>query len=93
MFIDSLKNLILNGNIEGVSVNGWKFNAENANYDSDLAIISSETGVTASNDEKNIKVSGRKFETDIKMSYVNLDGDILMESEKNKSKCRQGEIQ
>ncbi|WP_321327928.1 LptA/OstA family protein [uncultured Ilyobacter sp.] len=84
VFIDSLKNLILNGNIEGVSVNGWKFNAENANYDSDLAIISSETGVTASNDEKNIKVSGRKFETDIKMSYVNLDGDILMESEKIK---------
>ena len=84
VFIDSLKNLVLNGNIEGVSVNGWKFNAENAKYNSDLSKIRSDTGVTASNDEKNIKVSGKTFETDMKMSYVNLDGDILMESEKIK---------
>ena len=82
VLIDSLKNLVLNGSIEGVSVNGWKFNAENAKYDSDLAIIHSDTGVTASNEEKKIKVSGKKFETDIKMSYVNLDGNIEMESDK-----------
>ncbi|ADO82146.1 hypothetical protein [Ilyobacter polytropus] len=52
VFIDSLKNLVLNGNIEGVSVNGWKFNAENAKYNNDLSKIRSDTGVTASNDEK-----------------------------------------
>lgn len=84
VFIDTFKNLILDGNIEGVSVKGWRFNAANAKYDSDLATIHSDTGVTVYNDEKNIKVSGTKFETDIKMNYVNLDGNILMESEKIK---------
>ncbi len=82
VFIDNLKNLILKGNIIGTSVNGWKFDADDAKYESKLEKIYSDTGVTAYNEEKKIKVSGRKFETDSKMSYVNLDENIEIKSEK-----------
>lgn len=82
VFIDKLKNLILQGGIEGISANGWKFSADDAKYDRKEEKVYSDTGATAYNEEKNIKISGDRFETDSKMSYVNLDDNIEISGEK-----------
>ena len=82
VFIDSVKNLVLENNIMGVSANGWKFNTEKARYSNEDEKIYSSEGVTAYNEEKDLKIYGLNFETDNKMSYVKLVSDIEVKSEK-----------
>ncbi|GLI55578.1 hypothetical protein PM10SUCC1_10920 [Propionigenium maris DSM 9537] len=82
VFIDSVKNLILENNIMGVSTNGWKFNTEKARYSNEEEKIYSTEGVTAYNEEKDLRIYGLNFETDNKMSYVKLQEAIEVKSEK-----------
>lgn len=82
VFIDKLKNLVLENNIMGISANGWKFNTEKARYAADEEKVYSEDGVTATNEEEGISIYGKRFETDTKMSYVKLEEDIQVKNEK-----------
>lgn len=82
VFIDNVKNMILENNIFGKSTNGWSFNTEKARYSSEEELIVSSNGVTAFNEQKDIYISGKNFETDTKMSYVKLDTDIKVKNEK-----------
>lgn len=84
VFIDKLRNLALKNNILGISPNGWKFNAQTANYEKVKDEITSNTGVSAYNEEKKIKISGKNFSTDSKMSYIELKDDVILENDKIK---------
>ena len=86
VFIDKVRNLALKNNILGVSPNGWKFNTEAAHYDKLKDEITSDAGVTAENDEKKVKISGKNFITDSKMSYIELKDNVVLENEKIKLK-------
>ena len=86
VFIDKVRNLALKNNILGVSPNGWKFNTEAARYDKLKDEITSDVGVSAENAEKKVKVSGKNFVTDSKMSYIELKDNVVLENEKIKSK-------
>lgn len=86
VFIDKVRNLALKNNILGISPNGWKFNAQTANYEKIKDEITSNTGVSAYNEEKKIKISGKNFSTDSKMSYIELKDDVVLENDKIKLK-------
>lgn len=86
VFIDKVRNLALKNNILGISPNGWKFNTDSANYDKLKDEITSNTGVSAFNEEKKIKISGKNFTTDSKMSYIELKDDVVLENERLKLK-------
>ena len=86
VFIDKVRNLALKNNILGVSPNGWKFNTDSANYEKLKDEITSNTGVSAFNEEKKIKISGKNFTTDSKMSYIELKDDVVLENERLKLK-------
>ncbi len=79
--IDTLKNLVLHGNIVGVGKNGWNLNANKARYSSTSEKLYSEGGVHAYNEEKKIAIYGDKFESDKKMEDMILSGNIRMESQ------------
>lgn len=80
VFIDKLRNLALKNNILGISPNGWRFNTESANYNKLKDEVTSNTGVVAVNSEKGIKISGKNFATDSKMSYIQLSEDVTLEN-------------
>lgn len=80
VFIDKVRNLALKHNILGVSPNGWRFSAETANYNKLEDKVTSDTGVTAENEARGIKISGQNFTTDSKMSYINLEKDVVLEN-------------
>ncbi|WP_462427374.1 LPS export ABC transporter periplasmic protein LptC [Fusobacterium varium] len=86
VFIDKVRNLALKNNILGISPNGWKFNTEAAHYDKLKDEITSDAGVSAENAEKKVKVSGKNFITDSKMSYIELKDNVVLENEKIKLK-------
>jgi lipopolysaccharide export system protein LptA len=86
VFIDKVRNLALKNNILGISPNGWKFNTDSANYEKLKDEITSNTGVSAFNEEKKIKISGKNFITDSKMSYIELKDDVVLENERLKLK-------
>ena len=79
--IDTLKNLVLHGNIVGVGKNGWNLNANKARYSSTSEKLYSEGGVHAYNEEKKIAIYGDKFESDKKMEDMVLSGNISVESQ------------
>ncbi len=81
VFIDKVRNLILKHNILGISPNGWSFKAEDINYNKAKDEVTSNTGVTAINEEKNVKISGQNFITDSKMSYIELTKDVILEND------------
>ena len=82
VFIDKVRNLALKNNILGISPNGWKFSAETANYDKLKDEVTSNTGVSAYNEEKKIKISGTNFVTDSKMSFIELRDNVILENDK-----------
>lgn len=82
VFIDKVRNLALKNNILGVSPNGWKFNAQTANYDKLKDEVTSNTGVSAFNEEKKIKISGTNFVTDSKMSFIELRDNVILENDR-----------
>ncbi len=79
-FIDKVRNLALKSNILGVATNGWSFKAENIDYNKLKDEVTSNTGVTAINEQKGIKISGQNFITNSKMSYINLTKDVTLEN-------------
>ena len=81
VFIDKVRNLALKNNILGISPNGWSFKAESVDYNKLKDEVTSTTGVTAINEEKNVKISGQNFTTDSKMSYIQLRQDVTLENE------------
>jgi|GEM_PF-5890895 len=82
VFVDNVKNLILEKNIMGVSTNGWRFNTEKARYNNEQEKIFSSEGVTAYNEERGLRISGKNFETDNKMSYIKLEDEIEVKGDK-----------
>lgn len=91
VFIDKVRNLALKNNILGVSPNGWTFKAENIDYNKLKDQITSNTGVVAINEEKGIKISGQNFSTDSKMSYIDLNKDVVLENKDVAIKGDKGE--
>lgn len=91
VFIDKLRNLALKNNILGISPNGWSFKAETADYNKLKDEIKSTTGVTATNEKRGIKISGKNFITDSKMSYIELTEDVTLENESVAIKGDKGE--
>lgn len=80
VFIDKVRNLALKNNILGISPNGWKFKAQEADYFKAQDEIKSTTGVVAENEERGIKISGQNFTTNSKMSYIKLEKDVVLEN-------------
>ncbi|MEF2599859.1 MAG: S-layer protein [Fusobacterium mortiferum] len=91
VFIDKVRNLALKNNILGISPNGWSFKAESVDYNKLKDEIKSTTGVTAINEEQEIKISGQNFTTDSKMSYIELTQDVVLENESIALKGDKGE--
>lgn len=91
VFIDKVRNLALKNNILGISPNGWSFKAESVDYNKLKDEIKSTTGVTAINEEQEIKISGQNFTTDSKMSYIELTQDVVLENESVALKGDKGE--
>lgn len=80
VFIDKVRNLALKNNILGVSQNGWTFKTQSANYDKADDRVSSDTGVEAENKERGIKISGKHFTTNSKMSFIDLKDNVVLEN-------------
>ena len=80
VFIDKVRNLALKNNILGVSQNGWTFKTQSANYAKAEDRVTSDTGVEAENKERGIKISGKHFTTDSKMSFIDLKDDVVLEN-------------
>ncbi|MGL5124779.1 MAG: LPS export ABC transporter periplasmic protein LptC [Fusobacteriaceae bacterium] len=82
VLLDSARNLILKNNILGKTANGWNFNTESLKYDKSIDRITTDTGISASNEELGIKIKGDKLNADSKMTDVNLIGNVVMENPK-----------
>lgn len=81
VLIDKVRNLVLKNNILGITPNGWSFKTDSANYNKLKDEITSNTGVMAINEEKGIKISGKNFLTDSKMSFIELTENVTLENE------------
>lgn len=80
VFIDKVRNLTLQNNILGISPNGWSFKADKVDYNKLKDEVTSTTGVTAINEERGITISGKNFTTNSKMSYIELNQDVVLEN-------------
>ncbi|MGL6100355.1 MAG: LPS export ABC transporter periplasmic protein LptC [Fusobacteriaceae bacterium] len=83
-FLDSARNLALKSNILGESLNGWKFSAEEIDYDKIKDELVSNKPVSATNKDLKFSISGDSFKTDSKMSYIELRKNVVLENEKIK---------
>ncbi|MCS5421529.1 MULTISPECIES: LPS export ABC transporter periplasmic protein LptC [Psychrilyobacter] len=80
--VDSANNLFLENNILGVSQNGWKIEAEKANYDQKAEKIYASNQVKAYNEEEGITLYGDSLVTDTKLEDLNLKDDIRVVTDK-----------
>lgn len=74
--LNASKDLLLKNNIFGKSLSGWEINTEEIEYKKGTELIKSTVGVTATNKDKGIVISGRNFTSDTRLEDVNLMGDI-----------------
>lgn len=81
VLLDKVRNLVLKNNIFGVSQNGWTFKTESAKYNKLTDEITSDTGVVAENSKRKIKISGKNFLTNSKMTFVKLTNDVVLEND------------
>ncbi len=81
-FVDSMNNISLEKNILGVSKNGWKIEAEKANYDQKTDKIYANSRVKVYSEENNFTLYGNSLITDTKLEDLNLKEDIRVETNK-----------
>nr|WP_307774653.1 LPS export ABC transporter periplasmic protein LptC [uncultured Cetobacterium sp.] len=74
--LDAGKNLLLNSNILGKSLNGWEIKTQKLNYEREKDLISSNAGVTAINKKDGVEISGSNFTSDTKLNNLVLSGDV-----------------
>ncbi|MDR3258345.1 MAG: LPS export ABC transporter periplasmic protein LptC [Fusobacteriaceae bacterium] len=82
IYIDKNNNLELNNNIIGVSNNGWRIESEQLKYIKDRDEITSDIGITAINQERKLKISGKHYKSDSKITYIDLENDIIIENDR-----------
>ena len=80
--VDSTNNLFLENNILGISQNGWKIEAEKANYDQKAEKVYASNQVKAYNEEEGITLYGDSLVTDTKLEDLNLKDDIRVVTDK-----------
>lgn len=80
--VDSANNLFLENNILGISKNGWKIEAKQANYDQKKEKIYASKQVKAYNEEDGITLYGESLVTDTKLEDLNLEDDIRVVTNK-----------
>ena len=80
--VDSTNNIFLENNIEGISKNGWKIEAEKANYDQKADKVYASDQVKAYNEEEGITLYGASLITDTKLEDLNLKDDIRVVTDK-----------
>ncbi|OQY42050.1 MAG: hypothetical protein B6227_03350 [Fusobacteriia bacterium 4572_74] len=80
--VDSMNNIFLEKNILGISKNGWKIEAEKANYDQKVDKIYASNQVKAYNEEEGLTLYGDSLVTDTKLEDLNLKDDIRVITDK-----------
>ena len=80
--VDSTNNLFLENNILGISQNGWKIEAEKANYDQKAEKIYASNQVKAYNEEEGLTLYGDSLVTDTNLEDLNLKDDIRVITDK-----------
>lgn len=80
VLLDKARNLILKSNIIGISPNGWKINASELKYEKETDTLTSESLVSAINEEQGIEISGNKFRTNISMDYISLENGVVIKN-------------
>jgi lipopolysaccharide export system protein LptA len=80
--VDSTNNIFLENNIEGISKNGWKIEAEKANYDQKADKVYASNQVKAYNEEEGLTLYGDSLVTDTKLEDLNLKDDIRVITDK-----------
>ncbi|WP_022819383.1 LPS export ABC transporter periplasmic protein LptC [Fusobacterium russii] len=80
VLLDKARNLILKSNIIGISPNGWKIDASELKYEKETETLTSESLVSAINEEKGIEISGNKFKTNISMDYITLENGVVIKN-------------
>jgi len=80
--VDSTNNIFLENNIMGISKNGWKIEAEKANYDHKTEKIYASNHVKAYNENEGITLYGNSLITDTKLEDLNLKDDIRVVTDK-----------
>ncbi|MGB6129001.1 MAG: LPS export ABC transporter periplasmic protein LptC [Psychrilyobacter sp.] len=80
--VDSTNNIFLEKNIMGISKNGWKIEAEKANYNHKTEKIYASNQVKAYNENEGITLYGNSLITDTKLEDLNLKDDIRVVTDK-----------
>ncbi|BDU50786.1 LPS export ABC transporter periplasmic protein LptC [Haliovirga abyssi] len=83
--VDKLKNMILKGNITGVTDNGWKFKTTEMRYDENKKKFYSVSKVEAKKDD--IKITARHFEANSQFTLINLYTNVKLTSNKVTLSC------
>ena len=76
VLLNSARNLFLKNNIVGKISNEWEFFADKLDYDQLKDALTSDTGVEAVNKIENLKIKGKKFKTNSKFDFVELENDV-----------------
>jgi len=80
--VDSMNNISLEKNILGISKNGWKLEAEKANYDQKTNKIYADNQVKVYSEEDDLTLYGNSLVTDTKLEDLNLKDDIRVVNDK-----------
>ena len=76
--LDKDKNLFLNSNVKGKSLDGWEFQSETFKFERKKKEISSETGIFLKNEKEKTEISGNKFKSDTQMTKMIIEGNAVI---------------
>ncbi len=76
VLLNSARNLFLKNNIVGKISNEWEFFTDKLDYDQLKDALTSDTGVEAVNKIENLKIKGKKFKTNSKFDFVELEENV-----------------
>lgn len=77
-FLDKDKNLLLNTNVKGKSLDGWEFESETFKFEKNKKQISSDTGIFLKNEEEKTEISGNKFKSNTQMTKMVLEENVVI---------------